>query len=499
MFVPGRQHFRDADQEVTLSCFFMVLITRSRYIASVVFMLAMLMLSACAGKTAYYRDLNDLVGQERYLDAARLVEKSKSNIYGDKNALLFYLDRGMLLHLAGSYAESNEYFERAKQLAEKYFTKSVTTEASTFLVSDNVRPYYGEDFERALISVFSAMNYVMLGKPSEALVEARQVDHFLKTLRVDHGYKNKYNEDAFARYLMGMLYENQGKINDAFISYRQALDAYSRGRKIYGVAAPRDLVNDALRTAKRLGFTEEIREITGTWGGATEKGVPASFGEVVVIDYNGFSAEKVEHIFEIAFGRAWAYVNVTSPRGAERQQVEQAGAIARSILFDEQVRMAFPRYERIPNRITRFRAVASGSPRVATSEIVDNISAIAEQSLDDRIARIRVKTVARAAVRFALIRELSRTVERESGNSALGWITQKALTAGSTVVEHADLRSWRSLPDTILIGRLKLAAGKHTISITCYDQYGKEVRRETLKDVVVKRGKKTFAILRTAI
>lgn len=478
-----------------MSCFSIARITRSSKIASLVFMLVML--AACAGKTGYYRDLNDLVGQERYLDAAQLVEKSKTDKYGDKNAFLFHLDKGMLLHLAGSYAESNEHFEQAKKIAYAFFTKSVTTEASTFLVSDNVRPYYGEDFERALISVFSSMNYIMLGKPDEALVEARQVDHFLTTLQTNYGYKNKYKEDAFVRYLMGMVYENQNQINDAFISYRQALDAYGRGGKIYGVAAPRDLIDDALRTARQLGFVDEAREIKNTWGGTAEKEQPASFGEVVIIDYNGFSAEKVESIFEIAFGRAWAYVNVTSARGEERQQVEQAGAIARSILFDEQVRMAFPKYERIPNRITRFRVKAVAFPAEATSEIVDDISAIAEQSLDDRIARIRVKTIARAAVRFALIREVSRKVERQSGNAALGWVTQRALTAGSTLVEHADLRSWRSLPDTILISRLKLPAGSHTLAITCYDQNGNEVRQQTLKDVVIQRGKKTFAIIRT--
>lgn len=471
-------------------------ITRFRHVPPVLFML--LVLSACAGKTGYYRDLNSLVGQERYQDAAQLVEKSKSDMYGEKNALLFQLDKGMLLHLAGSYAESNECFERAKKLAEEYFTKSVTTEATTFLVSDNIRPYYGEDFERALISVFSAMNYVMLGNQNEALVEARQVDHFLKTLKTDYGYDNKYNEDAFARYLMGMIYENQNQINDAFISYRQALDAYSRGRKIYGVAVPRELVNDALRTARLLGFTDEIQEITRTWGGSTEKEAPASFGEAVIIDYNGFSAEKVEDIFEIAFGRAWAYVNKTTPRGEERQQVDQAGAIARSILFDEQVRMAFPKYERTTNRISRFRVVADGSTEDTNSEIVDDISSIAEQSLDDRIARIRVKTIARAAVRFALVHEISHKVEKRSGNAALGWITQKALTVGSTVMEHADLRSWRSLPDTLLISRHKLAAGPHTLVIMCYDQYGNEVHRETVKDVVIKPGKKTFALIRTA-
>jgi len=475
----------------------MAILLRYKQLATAV--LALILLTSCATKTAYYHNLDGLVRQERYLDAAALVEKSKQDVYGDNNALLFYLDKGMLLHLSGRYAESNDSFERAKKLAQEYFTKSVTTEASTFLVNDTMRPYYGEDFERALISVFAAMNYLMLSKPDEALVEARQVDHFLKTLQTNYGYENKYKEDAFARYLMGMIYENQNQINDAFISYRQALDAYSRGLKLYGIAAPRALINDALRTARLLGFTDEIQEISRTWGESAEKELSVASGELIVLDYNGFSAEKIENYIEIAFGRAWAYVGSSSPQGEARQQTEQAGAIARSILSDEQIRLAFPKYVRVPYRMTRFNAVSGGSDIQVPSEVVQDISALAEQSLDDRITRIRVRTIARAAIKYALVQEVSRNVEKQSRNAALGWVTKKALNAGSSAIEHADTRSWRSLPDKILMTRLTMNPGAHTVIVICYDNHGNELRRETIDNVVIKPGKKTFAILRTAL
>lgn len=459
-------------------------------------LLAVCIIVACATNNAYYNNLNGLTAQGRYLDAATLIEQSKHDAYGEKNALLFYLDKAMLLHLGGNYAESNDCFEQAKKLAEQYFTKSVTTEASTLLVSDTMRPYYGEDFERALINIFGALNYLMLGSPMEALVEARQVDHFLTTLQVNYGGKNKYKEDPFARYLMGMIYENQNQINDAFISYRQALDAYKSGLKAYGMAAPRALINDALRTAQQLGFSDEIRDITRAWNISLEKLPPASEGELIVLDYNGFSAEKVETIFEIAFGKAWAYAGAITVKGGEQAQVEQAGAIARSILFDEQVRMAFPKYERVPYRITRFRV---STPDIeAPSEVVDDISAIAVRSLDDRITRVRVRTIARAAIKFALAHKISEKVEEQSGNAALGWLAKKALSVASTATEHADLRSWRSLPDKILMSRLPLYAGVHTVTVHFYDDNGAEMQSETLKDIVIKPGKKTFAIIRTA-
>lgn len=456
------------------------------------FLVCALLLASCATKTAYYNDLGNLVSNRKYSEAANLIEQSKEKEYGKKNALLYYLDRGMLLHIAGDYAASNAAFERAKQLAAEYFTKSVTTEASTLLVSDNMRPYYGEDFERALINVFSALNYVFLGKESEALVEARQVDHFLKTLQVDYGHKNTYQEDAFARYLMGMLYENQGQINDAFISYRKALDAYRMYEKAFGVPCPKDLPGDAVRTARRMGFNAEIKEIEKTWG-RTESSADAG-GEAVVVVYNGFSPEKIDSFFEISFGRGWIYVDQVNAKGEEAQKVEQARGIARSILSKEIVRMAFPKYTPIGYRVKNIGVYSGGSSVPGT--VVEDIGAIAEKGLEDRIGRIRARTIARSVIKFALAKNISQKVGDKKGEVA-GWLAKKLLTVAATATELADKRSWRSLPDKIILARMPLPEGEHEIVLKLADSRGVEVASMPVK-VRIKDGKKTFVVARVA-
>ncbi|MCX5781542.1 MAG: hypothetical protein NT145_02385, partial [Elusimicrobia bacterium] len=457
------------------------------------------LISACATKTAYYQDVGKLVSSGKYSDAVTLTEQSKDSAYGNKNALLYCLDLGMLLHLSGNYKESNAAFENAKRLFDELFTKSVTTEASTFLISDNMRPYYGEDFERAHVNIFCALNYLMLGERNEALVEARQADDFLKKLQTDYGYKNVYKEDAFARYLMGMIYEDQGQVNDALISYKIALNAYKDYQKVYKLTAPQELVNDALRAASKLRFDNDVQNIKNDWQVPSYEELPKNFGELVLIDYNGFSAEKIDSFFEISFGKAWIYVNGMDARGKEREEVEQAGAIARSIIMDEQIRMAFPKYEKIPSRIQGFRVSTQDlSGRSSEGEVVQDISAIAQKNLEDRISRIKIKTIARAAVKFARAHKISEKVAKDSNDKLLGWITKKVLNVASAATEHADKRSWRSLPDKILIARLPLNEGKYSINLKFYDKSGLPIEQKTLENIEIKSRKKTFVIVRSA-
>ncbi|MFC1500912.1 COG3014 family protein [Elusimicrobiota bacterium] len=462
---------------------------------------AVVLVTACAVKTVYYEDLNNLISGERYNEAVNLAQATRDKSYGKKNSLLYYLDTGLLFQLSGQYSKSNEAFEKAKKLAEKYFTKSVTTEASTYLISDNMRPYYGEDFERALINVFSAVNYIMLGKGDEALVEARQADHFLKTLQTNYGHKNVYKEDAFARYIMGMVYEDQGEINDAFISYRLALKAYKNYQKNYKVPVPKTLVNDALRTASLLGFKDEIQSIKQEWPNAVLKKFSKDQGELIVLNYNGFPAEKIDSFFEISFGKAWTYVDQSDVRGgSEAEKVEKASAIARSIVYDEQIRMAFPKYVRIPYRARNFKLIHD-NPNIkpVRGEVAEDISAIAVQNLKRRIARIKIKTIVRAAIKHSLAKNVSEKVKKDSGSKFMGWLAKAAVKTASAATEHADKRSWRSLPDKIIVARMPLQKGAHSVKLRYFDKNNLVVREKTLNNVNIKAGKKTFVIVRTAI
>ena len=189
----------------------------------------LLTVQGCALSGGYYPTLEQQFARHDY-SAADVTVSQHAAEYGERNAVLYYLDRGLTLHLAGRYAESNAVLAQAEARIDTLYTKSITTGVSSLFTNDTLLPYEGEDFEKVQLNLIAALNYVYLGQLDEALVEARKVD--LKLTAYDNQYAAKpvYKEDAFARYLSGILYETRGELNDAFIAYRKALDAYEAYR-----------------------------------------------------------------------------------------------------------------------------------------------------------------------------------------------------------------------------------------------------------------------------
>ena len=455
-----------------------------------------LFIVGCASPSGILTRLDRLEAQGRYDQAAGLVEQSKMSSYGEKNALLYHLDRGILLQLAGDYADSNASFEDAKRLAQDLYTRSVTNEASTFLVSDNMRPYRAEDFERAQIPLLCALNYLMLGKDEDSLVETRQVDSFLTKLKTDLGYKNVYTEDAFARYLAGLIQEDEGEVNDAHISFMQALAAYDTYKKNYGVAAPPDLVEDALRTARKLGFSDRIEEIKKRWGGDVPAPRPAGTGELVLLHYEGLAPHKVDFFFEISVVKGLPFVSVQRPVGEDAQKVEQANSILRSVAMDQMVRVAFPTFVPTPYGIRGLTVRAEDAAGESAAAVAQDIGAIAEKNLKDRMLRDRGKAIARALIKWALTQKVADKVGEKKGQGA-AWLVKTLMQTASTATEVSDKRSWGTLPDKIAVARLTLPAGEHPIRMSFQNAGGAEVLAR-VEPVTVRAGRRTFIIVRTA-
>ena len=461
---------------------------------------AAVILPGCGGnRLTYYDSLNTLVSQKQFDAAEKMVEDNAGKFYGDKDLLLYYLDHGYIEHLGAQYQKSNKMLAEANRLAKDYFTKSITTEASTFLVSDNMRPYYGEDFEQALTHVFAAMNYVALNQWEDALVEARAVDQYLTVLQTNYGYKNTYKEDAFVRYLMGMIYENGGEDNDAFIEYRKALYTYRDQHKQFGVEIPQDLFNSALTVGTRLQFNSEMDELKKDFpalaAAADQDGRAKNTGEIVVIHYIGLVPHKIDNILEFAFGKAWVYVNMVKTEGEAAESVNTAATAIRAIASDEQVIVAFPKYVPTSYNITS-SIVTIGEKSVPTT-VVEDVGRIAVKSLDDRLGRIYAKAIARAAIKFAVTRAAQEKISKKADNAVGAFLLSSTVKLATSLTEKADKRCWQVLPDQIRMARLRLPAGTYDLKCDYYDRSGNRTSTEEKTGIQVKSGQKTFVLVQS--
>lgn len=448
------------------------------------------------------------MSREDYLLAAKRIEESYQSVYGEKNALLFFMDLGILYHLAGDFDKSNYFFEFAEKKSDELYTKSVSKQAASFLTSDNVKPYEGENFERVLINLFRALNYLLAGKNEDALVEARKVNHKLELYNREYGNKLTYKEDAFVRYLMGMIYENEGEINDAFISYRKALYAYKYYADVYKIPIPTQLFQDCERTARYLGFNDLLEEI--------KKDFPGQFpsftddntgnGEVVLIHMNGLAPYKIEKRIQVAFGKGLAFARAAEVSSDEQADVNKAFDIAGSIAADHNISVAFPEYKKREPIIVGSSLEILDTNQEINTVLVQDIEPIAIKDLQDHLGRIMAKTIGRAAVKFALAYAASELAEQAAkkrmgreGGAALGWLAKKAFSATASATENADRRCWEILPKEFRIARASLKPGTYNIVVKFYNSYGQVASQKTYSDIKIEPGKKTFLRVATMI
>lgn len=437
-------------------------------------------LSGCGPPVEQYVQVENFQARQQFAEADAVIVKHESG-YGERNAVLYDFDRGMMLHLAGQYAQSNQYLARAEDRIDQLYTKSVSAETGAMLTNDNTLPYEGEDFEKVMINVFSALNYVYLGEWDEALVEARKVDHKLNLLNDQYLKKNVYKQDALAQYLSGILYEAKGEVNDAFISYRKADEAYGDDRKNYGTPMPPPLPADLLRTTAALGFTEEHQDYLNRFPDTpwmTEKELQ-SRAELIFISYTGRSPVKEDYFITapVPDGRGGTYI----------------------------LRVALPKFVPLPDKVGTAEvhlipadgeaASAPGTGGAISQQVflAEDITAIAKKNLEDRIGRITAKAIARATAKYLASRAIRKGVEGTKGeNSLAGFLADVGTNIYSLATEQSDKRSWRTLPDRIQMARLAAPPGTYTVEVEYYDRAGGLIERKTFPEMTLKAGEKRF-------
>jgi len=392
--------------------------------------------------------------------------------YGEGSRVLYGMDRGMTLQLVGDYQQSNAVLELAEEELDRLYTRKIRTQALAFMTNDTALPYEGDPYEQVLINVLKALNYAVLGQWQDSLVEARRIDHRLNVLSDRTQEKHAYRDDGFARYLSGILYESTGDVNNAFIAYRKAYEIFDATRAWSHTSVPSQLREDLLRTSEAMHFTQELAEYRRLFPDTkweTNQSLQ-QLAQVVVISYNGRAPRKADQFLDLPISLN-ALQLVLLNRGIV-QQNRGANRGMDTVLYGlngRVVRVALPRL--IPQKtqvsVDMVSLIPDNGTRVTVNtELVHNVTALAEKALSERMAGITAKALARAATKFAFAEGATRGAQHAAGRDAGPWVGLLVglLTKGLAVAsEEADTRSWQTLPDEIHLARVWVPPGRYQV------------------------------------
>ena len=393
------------------------------------------MISGCAAGFNHSQ-LNQYLETGECNRATAYVDQGRKS-YGDNGELLYLLDSAMVYFQCQDFESAQSRFREAEDLAEKLWTESISRNIAAFAVSDNVLKYQGEDYERVLIHLVSAIGFLRAGRLDEALVECRRLDSLLSLFNATYEEKNVYKEDAFARYLSGMLHEADGELDDAFIDYYKAVRIYKDYAKAYGLSAPAVLEEDLLRVAQAVGRLDEARSVvpdseSRSW--LTQSDTRA-MGRVVYIQFSGFAPLKIQDRI------------IIPTRGGP-------------------VTVAFPRMVTAPPACRPGRLVLTSTEAGIEARIfpAEDINRIAVKNLDDRKGRVIAKTMVRAATKQVIISGLANQGDEEAQATI-----RLLLNMINLFVEQADTRTWRLLPGEIHVSRVYVPQGEYQVNLSLCD------------------------------
>ncbi len=418
--------------------------------------------SACgAPSLRHKKEINKLLSAGEYPAALEKIESAKNKEYKQKDALLYYLDSGAVMHDAGEYAGSDERMAQAQNKIEELFTQSATAHVGQYLINDLTVPYYPASYERELTYYYRAMNFLQRNNIGGALVEANKAVYYLDGQR---GRKN-FQENPFLQYFASLIFESAGKRDDARISRTRAMQAYG----LEGGA----------------GLTQ--RPIFGEY--------KPEWGEIVLVHANGVLPLKKSQTFQIGWGDVLLWSR-NSLESSANLSPEVENAIMAGLLGNS-VTVSYPVLEEQPYHIKSSEAVTQDGEVYPTFLMAD-VAGLAKKELKNKENATLLRMAIRAAAKRTAAVQARHAAYQASSDESIGQLAEMFVSFLGAITEKADTRQWFTLPAQLRMTRFYVPAGRQDILLRLKDGFGNIVGEYRFEDVDVKKNGRIYLHYRTA-
>ncbi|MFH1874697.1 MAG: hypothetical protein ABH859_05885 [Pseudomonadota bacterium] len=378
------------------------------------FSTAIIIVTLCGCVSSYNKkaaSAHNAYHQGDYQKALELIEKMKPR---SRDELLYLLDKGIILHAAEEYQQSNQVLQKAEELSDIFTIKSLSRETSATLWSEEAVEYAGDKHERLMIPVICMLNYIMLDDWDGALVEVRKLQTLAEKIYGDpRDLKN-----GFSLYLSAIVWETMGKINDAQITYSR-INKHNLSVPYYG---------------------EDLKKIRAKLNLQTQLPDQKSLAWQVSPNYRQYPGQL---IVLTKAGQSPIYVSETVSTG----------------LYT----LAMPVAKGFPQNFNSAKVIIDGKEMGQTYpfyNIVQDILLAQQERQKRSLVRKMVKVPVQTGLYVASAELMEEETEKQLAGLGLGLL---GLTMSAA--EQADERSWRTLPAQFGIGRFYLKPGEHEIEI----------------------------------
>ena len=399
-----------------------------------------LLMSGCAAFRSYESELTQTNLHLQSGDIQTALALLEKNNTGENKDLLYYFEKGELLRSKGDLQGSLDAWAHAdRQVFEweeavRGDPAKYLAEFGSFLVNDRVRRYEGYDYEKVMLTTQMAINHLALGDFEAARVEIKKT-HEREALIADLRDKEylKREEEAEKQGITAEFKDLQGypveSLNAPEVislknSYQSAFSHYLSGY-VYEALDERGMAAPGYRkAAELLPETPLLEQALLDLDKPQTRGEDES--EVLLVVQAGLAPAR--NSIRIPLPIPTSDGLIITPLSFPVIKADDSTAAFSNLLLDDQT--------------------------LALTEL-NSIEAMSRRALRDDMPGIILRTSVRAATRSVAQKQLNEV------NPLAGL----AVGLASAITEGADERTWRTLPDSTQIARLRLKKGEHVLQI----------------------------------
>jgi hypothetical protein len=403
-------------------------------------------LTGCASMQSHDKLASDVqsAGRTGGVPAALAQLEASAKSEDDKTALLYNLERGELLRMDRRYEDSTNAFLLAdikvkewEETAKTNPTKLMGTVGAA-LISERLKNYEGQDYEKVWLTTRLAMNRVALGDFENARVDIKRTHEreaiiaefrSKETVAAEEEAKSK-GAAAGGKELNGYPVET---LNDPEVlalknGYQNALSHYLAGF-MYEVLGESGLAAPGYRKAI------ELKPETGV----LEEGLRG------LDNRTSFTWKRRQRMTDVLFVVEAGDAPARKPKAFTIPVPTGRGMVTASI--------SYPVIE--PSTDPLLTTLSAAGTDLKLEKVVD-VNVMARRALKDEMPGMVLRGVTRAIAKGVMQNEL-----QKRGGLVGGLIGAVA----SAATEVADDRMWRMLPGRVYIARGYLPPGEHVVTV----------------------------------